>query len=171
MNCQQFTKFVEAKPLSERSPQEMRRAQRHAAQCTGCAEYLQAAEKLEQTLARPPRIAPSTDFSKTVMSRVARETPARPPLTARVRPEVIDWVAVLIGALALAAGLLYRFQPHTLLDWLFSQPRGITADEIYRMIQQPDLTTWVVAAGIALAACGVWLLEARSGRARSAPER
>ncbi len=171
MNCQQFRKFVDAKPLSERSPQEMRRAQRHAAQCPGCAEYLQAAEKLEQTLTRPLRVAPSTDFSKAVMSRIAQETPARRPLTSRVRPEVVDWVAVLIGGLALAAGLLYRFQPHALLDWLFSQPRGITVDEIYRMIREPDLATWVTAAGIALAACGVWLFEARSGRARSSPER
>ena len=102
MNCHDIATTLEATLLRQRSPEWLRDAYRHADQCPSCAR-LMALHRLETQMTEVPAIGPSKDFVQSVMSRISRREPvgrrSPPPRNAGV----VEYFAICLGVLALAA--------------------------------------------------------------------
>jgi hypothetical protein len=127
MNCRQFKRFVDARPLRERSESELQQARHHAARCARCGAYLDGALRLESGLADLSPIVSSASFSEAVMSRVTRlsRRPAHRPTQLRI--ETAGLLAASIAAIALGAGWLCRQGLGSSIDTVKSLPGAATA--------------------------------------------
>lgn len=102
MNCHDIVTILDETLLRQRNPQWLREAYRHADQCPSCAR-LMALHRLEEQMTELPVIEPSKDFVQSVMSRISQPEPIAIGSSRLPWWSVVKYLAIVVGALALAA--------------------------------------------------------------------
>ena len=157
MNCHEFMRFVDEKPLRQRTADEMQTARMQADRCPDCARYLDEAMQLERELFTLPEIAPSEDFMRDVLRRAQSAAPAKARPVRRRRTRLLPGATILAGAVVLTSVLVHQIHPYRWLEGLFALPAGLL-DTLYQpMSHRPDLDTLITVAGAVLMAAAFLL--------------
>ncbi len=102
MTCADFLKrYTDYRDGLITAPREVRRFERHLAQCASCRKYDAAVRLGVQALRAVEPIEPSSGFRRRLETRLRRERPREPKLPARAGIAAALFVAVALALLAL----------------------------------------------------------------------
>jgi anti-sigma factor RsiW len=105
MICQEFLdRYTEFRDGLIAAPRELRRFQRHLAQCPACRRYEAALRRGVTALQERETIAPSTDFRRRLDARLARERMRDEAVPARAGLAAAMLVLVALSLLVLEVG-------------------------------------------------------------------
>ncbi len=157
MNCHEFMRFIDERPLRERTSDEMQIARMQADRCPDCARYLDEAMQLEREIFALPEIAPSEDFTQNVLRRAQSAAPAKGRPVRRRGTRLLPAATMLAGALVVTTVFVHQIHPYRWLERLFALPAGLL-DTLYQpMPHRPDLDTLITVAGAVLMAAAFLL--------------
>jgi anti-sigma factor RsiW len=105
MTCPEFLdRYTEFRDGLISAPRELRRFQRHLAQCTACREYDAVLRRGVSALQDAPTIEPSADFRRRLDARLARERSRSDAVPARAGLAAAMLLLVALSLLVLEVG-------------------------------------------------------------------